>query len=149
MSVDGKIYNRLMEFCLLLHYLKPIVRKLYRRICVALRGIIALLYAEPLVHLPLPSVPINTRLEHNTRSKDQFSSDHSDHQSHTSRNSLALKLIPCSSFRLDRPAALGRHTLDLVVAALLVKAFGYADIVTSTAIRGKANALPFGACRSG
>jgi hypothetical protein len=62
MSVDGKIYKRLMEVCLLLHYLKPIVRKLYRRMCVALRGIIALLYAEPLVHLPLPSVPINTRL---------------------------------------------------------------------------------------
>jgi hypothetical protein len=48
--------ERLMGFWLLLKYLKPIVRAL----CVlALKGIIAP-SAQPLVHLPLPSVPINT-----------------------------------------------------------------------------------------
>ena len=38
--------------------MKPIVRA---TVCVVPKGIIAL-FAEPLVHLPLPSVPINTGL---------------------------------------------------------------------------------------
>lgn len=131
-----------MEFWLLLQYVKPIARA---TVCVVLKGIIAL-YAEPLVHLPLPSVPMSTGL--GTQHSFEGSILLRPSITHLQKNSLALNLR-CSSFRFDRPPALGRHALDLIVTAFVVEAFGYADVVASTAIRGKANALPFGACRSG
>lgn len=131
--------ERLMGFWLLLHscttletdsesYIWYLAQKVKRS-----KGIIASsLAAEPLVHLP-PSFRSN---KHRTRDT-LFEGSVPIRPSITHiRNSLALNLT-CSSSSLDRPAALGRHTLDLVVAALVVKAFGYADIVTSTAIPWK------------
>lgn len=98
---------------------------------------------------PAPSFRSNEHRTRNTTLVRRINPPQTiNHAPPKKKNSLALNLR-CSSFRFDRPPALGRHALDLIVAAFVVEAFGYADVVASTAIRGKANALPFGACRSG
>jgi hypothetical protein len=81
----------------------------------------------------------------NTHSKDQLSSYHHLTQL---RNSLAQSLT-CRSISFDRPSSLGRHALYLIVAALVVKTFGQADVIARTSIHGEAHVLPLRTTDSG